>query len=390
MRKVGLFLTAQPTDGGGYQFSRSVLDAFRALPLASFEKTIYFSGAAWRDALVPDSIPAAEIKRDAGWRFFDGIWRRFGLSIPFWRSVSKGLSPLAKRMLSERCALWIFPAQDSLAYQVPVPALAPVFDLMHRYEPRFPEVGSWGRGRRRDFHYSALCAFAEGILVDSEVGKQQLLDSYRVDAGKVHILPFVPSSDFYHASSLPRTADHRLPDKFFVYPAQFWQHKNHTNLIKAVASLREGVPDIQVVLIGARKNGYEGALRLSRELGVSESLRFLGFVPDAEVPAILRRARAMIYPTFFGPTNIPPLEAFATGCPVACSRIYGMPAQVSDAALLFDPKSVEELASAMRRLWTDDALCRQLTERGRRMAAQWGPPQFNSRFRDIVGCLLEA
>ena len=89
-------------------------------------------------------------------------------------------------------------------------------------------------------------------------------------------------------------------------------------------------------------------------------------------------------PSFFGPTNIPQLEAFATGCPVATSRIYGVPEQVGDAALLFDPRSVDEIHDCLLRLWTDDDLCKELAAKGREHAARWGQPQFRERLREII------
>ena len=92
-------------------------------------------------------------------------------------------------------------------------------------------------------------------------------------------------------------------------------------------------------------------------------------------------------PTYYGPTNIPPLEAFSVGCPVAISGIYGMPEQVGDAALLFNPDSVDEIASSIRRLWTDDKLCAELSEKGSKKAAQWGQKQFNERLRGIIAGL---
>jgi glycosyltransferase involved in cell wall biosynthesis len=115
---------------------------------------------------------------------------------------------------------------------------------------------------------------------------------------------------------------------------------------------------------------------------------FLGYVPDSEMSALYRRARALIMPSFFGPTNIPQLEAFVAGCPVAVSGVYGVPDQVGDAALLFDPKSVDEIADVMERLWTDDELCKTLVEKGKHRAAIWGPEQFRARFRDIVRSLV--
>ena len=92
-------------------------------------------------------------------------------------------------------------------------------------------------------------------------------------------------------------------------------------------------------------------------------------------------------PTFFGPTNIPPLEAFEVGCPVATSRIYGVPEQLGNAALLFDPHSIEEIHDCLVRLWVDNSLCADLAERGREHARRWGPQQFAARFREIIGAL---
>lgn len=112
-------------------------------------------------------------------------------------------------------------------------------------------------------------------------------------------------------------------------------------------------------------------------------------MPDEEITEIYRRARAMVMPTFFGPTNIPPLEAFALGCPVAVSRIYGMPGQVGDAALLFDPNSVDDIAAAIRQLWSDDELCRSLADKGIERAAAWGPRRFSKRLEAILNSVLK-
>jgi hypothetical protein len=78
------------------------------------------------------------------------------------------------------------------------------------------------------------------------------------------------------------------------------------------------------------------------------------------------------------------LEAFTVACPVAISGLYGMPEQAGGAALHFNPDSVEEIASCIRRLWTDDHLCLELAEKGKDRAASWGQEQFNARFKQII------
>jgi glycosyltransferase involved in cell wall biosynthesis len=124
------------------------------------------------------------------------------------------------------------------------------------------------------------------------------------------------------------------------------------------------------------------------ELGITDNVVFLGYVPDEHMFELYSRARALIMPSFFGPTNIPQLEAFVAGCPVATSRIYGIPEQVGNAALLFDPNSIGEIAGCMERLWIDDALRATLIERGHERAANWGPPQFADRLRDIIETVI--
>jgi glycosyltransferase involved in cell wall biosynthesis len=152
--------------------------------------------------------------------------------------------------------------------------------------------------------------------------------------------------------------------------------------------LKGSLPDLKLVLSGGKRNSYDVVASLVRELGLADDVVFLDYVPDAYMPELYRRARALVMPTYYGPTNIPPLEAFIAGCPVAISGIYGMPEQVGDAALLFDPDSTEEIAECIRKLWTDELLCAKLAELGRQRSANWGQKQFNARLRDIVEAIM--
>ena len=92
----------------------------------------------------------------------------------------------------------------------------------------------------------------------------------------------------------------------------------------------------------------------------------------------------LVMPTYYGPTNIPPIEAFVLGCPVATSNIYAMPEQLGNAALLFNPNSVQEIASTIERLWTDEKLRHELIKRGKMWTKNWGQRQFNQRLWEIV------
>jgi glycosyltransferase involved in cell wall biosynthesis len=256
---------------------------------------------------------------------------------------------------------------------------------MFRYEKRFPESASRWEYLNRERSCRNISRWSKGVLVDSETGKLQMAESYNMELDRIHVLPYI-APKYMRQDNTPADFDSRyqLPAKFIFYPAQFWEHKNHKGLINAVRSLKGSLPDLKLVLSGAKQNAYNSVVKAVQELNLTGDVIFLGYVPDKDMPELYRRSRALVMPTYYGPTNIPPLEAFVAGCPVAVSGIYGMPEQVGDAALLFNPDSVKEIADCIKRLWVDDKLCAQLSERGKRRAANWDQRHFNERLMDIV------
>lgn len=392
-KKIGIFLGMKADGGGAFQYSLTILDAAASLPVEEFSVVALFREKLWAPLLRAYPFDAVPIATENVYDFithgFTRAWWLSGLPMCAFRRISGVVDRQARTMIRQNCDLWIFPAQDQITYQIDLPALGTIHDLMHRHETQFPEVAAVGRGQRRDRHYQNMCDWAQGILVESHVGKNHVLEAYSVNKDKIHVLPLV-APKYIHSSEIPTGFDTRypLPKKFLFYPAQFWKHKNHTNLVRAIESLKQTIADIHLVFVGSKKNAYVDVENLVRELGVEQNVHFLGYVPNEDIAVMYRRARALVMPTFFGPTNIPPLEAFVADCPVAISNIYGIPEQVQDAALLFDPRSVAQIAEALRRLWLDDVLCQKLVENGRRRSVQLNQEGFNRRFEEIVRCVL--
>lgn len=384
-KKIGLFLGSTLGGGGTFQYNQSILDAVAALPVSEFEVVVGYSHHCWEHPLARYGITAIPISLGVASRAIGRLWRLLNLPLESWRAACPYFHPVARALLSQRCDLWIFPSQDHWTYQIPVPALGVVLDLMHRYERRFPEVSANGEYERREYQYRAMCRWARALLTESELGKQQLIESYGIDAARVYSLPTI-APRYMHVAAVPADFDtrYKLPSKYVFYPAQFWEHKNHARLIKAAASLRQRIPDLQLVFVGAKKNGYAAVRALVTKLNFSGNVQFLGLVPDEDMPELYRRARALVMPSFFGPTNIPPLEAFVAGCPVAISGIYSAIEQVGDAALMFDPDSETEIADCLFKLWTDDALCAELIRRGLLKSKSWNQAHFNERLYEIV------
>ena len=178
-----------------------------------------------------------------------------------------------------------------------------------------------------------------------------------------------------------------LPDKFLFYPAQFWAHKNHRALISAIYQLVQDGIEVHLVLTGGCAHEYQNLVDFVNELKLSKNILFLGFVSDLELSYLYRAARGMIMPTYFGPTNIPPLEANQYGCPVAVSDIYAMPEQLGEGALYFDQRSEKSIAEAIKKLWTDDALCEQLVYSGYKNSKLWNSEHFRDHLEEIINSL---
>jgi glycosyltransferase involved in cell wall biosynthesis len=383
--KIGLFIDSKPSDGGTYQFCITLAQAFSALTPDKIEALVFYTDRLWKPKLDVRELPNVYV----GHSYWTKISRRRSIAflpMKLWRHIGPRIHPVFKMMIDSQCDLWFFPSQDTWTYLTPVKAIGVIFDLMHRYEKQFPEVSSRGVFHSRERHYKNMCRWSKGLIVDSEIGRRQVAESYKVSPYKIHVLPFVPP-DYLFSNSPSRSAS-ELPEKYIFYPAQFWQHKNHLRLVAAAEKVRKKFRDFKLVFVGSAKKGYCNVVELVNRLGLEKNIYFMGYVPDLEMPSFYRKARAMIMPTFFGPTNIPPLEAMALGCPAAVSRIYGMPEQLGDAALYFNPKNVNQMAEVLQALWEDDDLCLEMARRGLGRASKWTQQIFNEKLYAIMDFYL--
>lgn len=393
MLKVGIFLRAREEMGGTLQYNLGLLAAARLLPRDHFRIVVASTGDYWREGLQGNDLIHIRLGSALVSRASAELWGRLRLPVSLWRLLAPYWHPLTRLFMRQGCDVWIFPSQDSMAYWIPVTSLCAIHDLMHRYEPDFEEAASPAEYRYREYHYANLARWCNGILVDSPTGADHVAESYGTSSRRLFPLPFIPPDYIYRnitddeRQSVCRR--YHLPEKFFFYPAQFWKHKNHELLLRGLHRNLAGHPDMRLVFCGGKKNNYEFITGLIGELGLGDRVQVIGYVPDHDMAAIYHGARALLMPTFYGPTNIPPLEAMACGCPVAVSRIYGMPEQLGDAALYFDPHSVDEVAGVMAALWSDEALCRQLRARGEARSSAWGVNEFSKRLGEIVESVAE-
>ena len=271
---------------------------------------------------------------------------------------------------------------------VTIPYIATVWDLAHKIYPYFPEVSftAWPWGAR-ERHFRNLLPRAACIITGTKAGKEEIVKFYQVPEQNVEVVPF-PTPHF--ALSPPVTdAQHaeiaRMPENYLFYPAQFWPHKNHVGLLIALKLLRDKFGlDFAIVFTGSNKGNLGYIQKTAKELGLAEKVFFPGFVATDTLCNLYRNAFALVYPTFFGPDNLPPLEAFALGCPVIASNVSGAEEQLGNAALLFDPKNPEQMALKIKELYDSPATRNELIRRGHERALRWTAAEYVERMFHII------
>jgi glycosyltransferase involved in cell wall biosynthesis len=259
------------------------------------------------------------------------------------------------------------------------PFIYTVLDVEPLRQPWFPEATGGGYEWRRQ-QLERYARKATRVIVPNEVGARQIERLFAIDRERMLFLPHpTPSFAIRAVDALSRelgvATARGVKRPYLFYPAQYWPHKNHATLLQALRTLVDSGEDLDLVCVGSDQGALEHVRHLGRELGVSNRVHHLGLVSTAELVDLYRQAHALVYLSWFGPENLPPMEAFALGCPAVCSAVEGAREQYGDACLLVGPTDVQGVADAVKSL-ADTAIRSRLIQAGRRLAAERTPERY--------------
>ncbi len=253
-----------------------------------------------------------------------------------------------------------------------------LFDLCHRDFVEFPEVRIRREFETRENIFKRALPKAVKILTESELGRINAIRRYGLDEHRVVALPMLPSpsviiSDVeYERGYFDVKKKYGIDGDYIFYPAQFWPHKNHVYILEGLQILRDrdGV-QLHAIFVGSDKDNLQHVLARAKEMGLEKQIHYLGFVPGSEIPYLYKQALALVMPTYFGPTNLPPLEAFYLGCPVLYSDLPGLREQVEGAALLMDLTDPISLAENLRKILNAPDEIATLVKNGKKKLESW-------------------
>lgn len=255
----------------------------------------------------------------------------------------------------------------------PVPGVAVVYDLQHLAYPDFFKPQNFAeRQRCLEFHktHSAFITtsnFVRDCLIEqADVLPQSVVTIYIQPPALIPQVEGSATGQCLHRLRLEK-------QRYFVYPANFWRHKNHEMLLTAFALARANkLPsDFKLVCTGSPDKRMIELQDAAGALGLSDHVVFPGYLADTEFATLIRSSAGLVFPSLYEGYGMPVIEAMAAGCPVACSDRASLPEIAADAALLFDPRKPLAIADAICRLGTDEKLRSDLIAKGLRHAKQF-------------------
>lgn len=252
-----------------------------------------------------------------------------------------------------------------------IPAVLTVHDLIFKL---FPEYHKRLNYSFLNFAMPIFARRAEHIIAVSQSTKDDLITHYRIPEDKITVIYEAAAPHFEPPSEeqLKHVQQkYSLPNQYVVTVGTIEPRKNLARLVEAVARLRIDWPDLYLVVVGS-----DGWLTdyFYDALAKNDAYSFVvrpGYIPDEDLPALIAGAQVSVTPSLYEGFGLPVLEAMAVGVPVACSNVSSLPEIAGDAAVFFDPYSVDAIMAAIQQIMQYDDLSREMIQRGMSRASEF-------------------
>ena len=207
------------------------------------------------------------------------------------------------------------------------------------------------------------------FLTNSEATASDLMRIAQLTSDRVAVTPLAADPRFRRVDDADVLARFGLDRPYLLYVGTLEPRKGIDALLTAFSQLADA--DVRLVIVGKKGWMFETLDAKVASLGLESRVTFTGFVPDEDLPAVISGALAFVYPSVYEGFGLPVLEAMQCGTPVITSRISSLPEVTGDAALMVEPRDVEGLARAMRRVLAEPDLRQELRGRGLARAAKF-------------------
>ena len=212
---------------------------------------------------------------------------------------------------------------------------------------------------------------ARMIICPSTATRDAVVRLFNVSPARCRVIPHGVETEFALPVS-PTVRDavksrYGLPQRYLLQVGTVQPRKNYVTTLRALARL-EPHERIPLVVVGGFGWKYDPVVETVRRLDLASWVRFVGYAPLTELPALYQMAQAVTFPSLDEGFGLPVLEAFAAGTPVIASRAGAIPEVAGEAALLVEPEDDAALAENLRRILRDPGLRERQIAAGRARA----------------------
>jgi glycosyltransferase involved in cell wall biosynthesis len=254
----------------------------------------------------------------------------------------------------------------------PIPYVISIMDLGFL---RWPEQFT-----KKDFYQLKYWTWwsikrARRIIAISKFTKNDITKTYRLDPKRVvvaypgykKIKSLKLKIKNYNSKLKVVKEKYEIGGNYILCLSTLKPSKNIDGLVRAYKLLITNyrLKNIDLVIAGKKGWLYEDIFGLVKKLKLQKKVIFTGFVPDEEVPVLMREARLFVMPSFWEGFGIPVLEAMDVGTPIVCSRAGALPEIVGEAAFLVDPQSPKDIAEGIKKVLLNKNLQQRLIKEGK-------------------------
>lgn len=269
--------------------------------------------------------------------------------------------------------VWFCPLFHLIPEKCDIASIVTIFDIQQEY---FPDYFDKTELKARRKHIAHTVHAADKIITISEFSKQTIVEKYGINPDKI-VVTYLDADSCFSEEIIPEKLNRiksKLPDEYIFYPANTWPHKNHLKLLQAFTILkRKYNSPLKIVFSGAQNKEKKSIEAFIRNNGLRDDIKYLGYLPQNEIPYVYAGANMMVFPSKFEGFGIPLVEAMKSGVPIICSNCTSMPEIAGDAALYFNADDPEDIAEKIDSLYRDKGLRDQLVSNGfrRRAGFSW-------------------
>ncbi|MCL6588387.1 MAG: glycosyltransferase family 4 protein [Firmicutes bacterium] len=306
--------------------------------------------------LWPNQQPAPFIPFTRGYRYYSlpKDDNREETEIPFW-------------LTTENAAVFHLPQNG---FRIPRIKTCKLVVTIHDLIPYvLPEMVRSSFLKRFIQEMPLITSQADRIVTVSEASKKDILKIFKIDPGKITVIPSAPAEIYQPLPKLETqkklAEDYGIKTPFILYAGGLNPRKNIAELIYAYSKIyRELTSRQKLLILGPEGRHRDGLQLLVKSLNLDDNVLFPGFIKSEDMPLFYNGADLFVYPSLYEGFGLPPIEAMACGTPVIASNVSSLPEVVGGAALLVNPYDTLALAEAMLDLLHNPSRRESMVQKG--------------------------